>query len=103
MDTYFNAFYNTKRKNADGVSCYGLSAHRSALFVPDVADYIRCAELNPNVHQYSCTYKEFVKSSDTKITDVLTVLQSKNDRLQALEDGGTEIFFFLNRRDTRLL
>ena len=88
MNPYFNAFYNTKKQNVDGDNCYGLSAHRSGLLIPDVADYIRCADFDPNSQQYTCTYKEFLKTPESEITDVLTVLQSKNPRLTVLEDGG---------------
>ena len=89
MDEKVNNFYNTKKRNVDGQSCFALAAHRVILLHPDVLNYLLFAELTPENQPYSCAFKEFILAKDCSgIDKVVNVLLTSNGPQINPNDGG---------------
>ena len=89
MDEKAKNFYNTKKRNVDGQSCYALAAHRIAFLHPDIAHYLLYAEINSDDHPFSCAFREFILAEDCAgIDHVVDILLQSNGPQMHAHDGG---------------
>ena len=84
----YKEFFNTIKRNENGESCFALAAHRVAILIKDVQEYLKNADLVADSHQYACCFKTFVTDEKAGISGVLDVLHGKHALAEALEDGG---------------